>query len=234
MIDSVGVSCVETKQPYFVFPIFPTTTTTAAATDQLHPNFQKNCSIFLPFTFCIFYICCHQLVLRNVAIYIVLLFALLHKLGNLRPHLPLCTLDFEREKDSHFQIKPNELTIERNSHLTSEASSGLPEEWNGLAADVARGSKEVPTSLHLPPDQVLKMPPDQVWEKSFQILRLLSFLPPLSPWGRTGPCCSGVSRQRREVSHRLCMILNFKKFSQDYFKCSPYAQVDRIFHPLFQ
>ena len=231
MIDSVGVSCVETKQPYFVFPIFPTT---AAATDQLHPNFQKNCSIFLGFTFCIFYICCHQLVLRNVAIYIVLLFALLHKLGNLRPHLPLCTLDFEREKDSHFQIKPNELTIERNSHLTSEASSGLPEEWNGLAADVARGSKEVPTSLHLPPDQVLKMPPDQVWEKSFQILRLLSFSPPLSPWGRTGPCCSGVSRQRREVSHRLCMILNFKKFSQDYFKCSPYAQVDRIFHPLFQ
>ena len=39
--------------------------------------------------------------------------------------------------------------FKRISHLTSEASARLSEEWNGLAADVARGAEELSASLHL-------------------------------------------------------------------------------------
>ena len=65
-------------------------------------------------------------------------------------------------KQIKWPLNGHQLAIKRDSHLTSEASSRLPEQWNGLAADVARGSKKFSTSLHL--KSALNKNPFRFWD----------------------------------------------------------------------
>ena len=117
-------------------------------------------------------------------------------------------------QDAH-PIKLTTVCI-KAAHLAGETSSRLPQKWNGLAADVAGGAEHFSTPLHLQP--------------GVKIWLLQEFSPRLSRSARTGPCCSGASRQRKEASHQ--------PWKNDIYRnpehCSPHAQVDRIFHPLLQ